>query len=407
MAPVLISPRSQPLKLNDSAGIGFAGDHWHGSFRVSSRARALCVDVVGIEKYLRGVVPSEMPASWSSRRSRPRPSRPAPMGLRPATRRGSSTPTPTRAARSTGRSSMRRRRRPPPSPPPPTGSSGTSGALRPRSSRRAQAGARPPSRRPGERLGEPYLKPVVDRYDSADGANPNHTWASHDLHPAASPRRSGSPASSASTMRSTRLPAGARRWRSLVGRHSTFTGDQVQGDLGLRSNYFRLLQRTLVTPTTAVAGAGFTITGRDGLRRPADSRSNAGVGAGTPWQVVVASLHVGGSGNFAVRLTPEANRYYRLVSAGAAISPAVLVKVQPALTLGRRGGTSGPACTRRCPVRSLQLYQHTAAGWGRSSRDAAGTATRPSRRPCDRHVARPLRGDATHLRGHSAAITVP
>jgi len=65
VAPVLISPRSQPLKLNDSAGIGFAGDHWHGSFRViESGSSLLCVNVVGMEKYLRGVVPSEMPASW-------------------------------------------------------------------------------------------------------------------------------------------------------------------------------------------------------------------------------------------------------------------------------------------------------------------------------------------------------
>ena len=65
VAPVQINPRSQPLRLDDSAGIGFAGDHWHGSFRViESGSSLLCVDVVGLEKYLRGVVPSEMPASW-------------------------------------------------------------------------------------------------------------------------------------------------------------------------------------------------------------------------------------------------------------------------------------------------------------------------------------------------------
>jgi len=326
VAPVVISPRSQPLKLNDSAGIGFAGDHWHGSFRViESGSSLLCVNVVGMEKYLRGVVPSEMPASWMlpALKAQAVAARSYAFATRnPAgdfdayadTRSQVYGPIEHEAAASTGavldtahqvvwyKKTVAT-----------TFFSSSSGG-RTASEQAAW----------GTTFGEPYLKPVADRYDSADGANPNHTWAPQTYSPAALARGLGL-SGVVGSIRATIDPASLRVLKMAVTSSagtSTFTGGQIQGDLGLRSNYFRLLQRTLVAPMTAVAGAGFTITGRAWPVPSGGLSLERRGGAGTPWQVVVASLHVGASGNFTARVTPKANRYYRLGSAGAAIPPA-------------------------------------------------------------------------------------
>ena len=152
----------------------------------------------------------------------------------------------------------------------------------------------------GTSFGEPYLVSVIDRYDSADGANPYHTWAPQTYTPAGAcqgtrPLRGGRVAADDDRPPSQRVLKMAVT--SSAGT-STFTGDQVEGDLGLRSNYFRLLQRTLVAPATAVAAAGVTITGR-AWPVPSGALSLERRGAaGTPWQVVVAALHLDASGNF-------------------------------------------------------------------------------------------------------------
>jgi len=53
---------SQALRVDSTVGIGWAGDHWHGYLRViRSGSSLMLVDVVPLEYYLRGVVPSEMP----------------------------------------------------------------------------------------------------------------------------------------------------------------------------------------------------------------------------------------------------------------------------------------------------------------------------------------------------------
>ena len=168
----------------------------------------------------------------------------------------------------------------------------------------------------------------------------------------------------------------------------------MEGDLGLRSNYFRLLQRTLVAPTTAVAGAGITITGR-AWPVPSGRLSLERRGAaGTPWQVAVAALHVGASGNFTARVTPKADRFYRLVSAGMAVSPAVPVAVQPALSLavvaGHFRATMYPALPgeiARARAAHLGRLVDRRVGGGRQARSRR-LHHRPGRRP----VAGPLPG---------------
>jgi SpoIID/LytB domain protein len=262
----------------------------------------------------------------------------------------------------------------------------------------------------GTTFGEPYLKPVVDRYDSANGANPNHTWAPQTYSPGGLARALGL-SGVVGSMHATIDPGSLRVLKLAVTSSagtSTFAGGQVQGDLGLRSNYFRLLQRTLVAPTTAVAGAGITITGRAWPVPSGGLSLQRRGGAGTPWQVVVAALQVGASGNFTARVTPKANRFYRLFSAGAAVSPTVLVKVQPALSLAVVTGHFRATMYPALQGETLQLEQHTAAGWPIVESATAGRHGHAAftTQPTSGQWRVRYPGDAIHLRGHSAAFTV-
>jgi stage II sporulation protein D len=412
VAPVQINPGSQPLQLNDSAGIGFAGDHWHGSFRViKSGSSLLCVDVVGMEKYLRGVVPSEMPASWllpalkaqaTAARSYAFATR-NPAGEFDAyadTRSQVYGPIEHEAAASTAAVADTARQVVWYKKTVATTFFSSSSGGRTASEQAAW----------GTTFGEPYLKPVMDRYDGANGANPNHTWAPETYSPAGLARALGL-SGVVGSMRGTIDPGSQRVLQMAVTSSagtSTFTGDQVQGDLGLRSNYFRLLQRTLVAPTQAVAGAGVTITGRAWPVPSGGLSLERRGGAGTPWQVAASRLHVGASGNFSVRVTPKANRFYQLVSAGAAVSPTVLVKVQPALSLGVVTGHFRATMYPVLQGETLQLEQHTASGWAIVESATAGRHGHAafSRRPSAGQWRVRYPGDAIHLRGHSAAITV-
>jgi stage II sporulation protein D len=412
VAPVRVNPGSQPLRLDDSAGIGFAGDHWHGSFRViESGSTLLCVDVVGMEKYLRGVVPSEMPASWplpalktqaAAARSYAFATR-NPSGDFDAyadTRSQVYGPIEHEAAAST--------------------TAVTDTAHQVVWYRKTVAttffssssGGRTASEQAawGTSFGEPYLVPVIDRYDSADGANPNHTWAPQTYTPARLAQALGL-SGVVGSMQGTIDPASLRVLHMAVTSSagtSTLTGDQVEGDLGLRSNYFRLLQRTLVAPATAVAAAGITITGRAWPVPSGGVSLERRGAAGTPWQVVAVRLHLGASGNFTARVTPKADRVYRLVSAGAAVSPVVAVAVRPALSLAVVTGHFRATMYPALPGETLELEQHTSAGWAIVKSATAGVHghaafTTP---PAAGQWRVRYPGDATHLRGHSAALTV-
>jgi stage II sporulation protein D len=412
VAPVRINPGSQPLKLNDSAGIGFAGDHWHGSFRIiESGSSLLCVDVVGMEKYLRGVVPSEMPASW------PLPA----LKAQAVAARSYAVATRNPAANFDAYADTRSQVYGPIE----HEAAASTAAVTDTAHQvvwykktvattffSSSSGGRTASEQAawGTSFGEPYLVPVIDRYDSADGANPYHTWQPQAYTPTALAGALGL-SGVVGSLTMTIDPASQRVLHMAVTSSagtSTLTGDEVEADMGLRSNYFRLLQRTLTAPATAVAAAGITITGRAWpVPSGAVALERRGA-AGTPWQVAVAALHINSSGDFTARLTPKADRTYRLVSAGAAVSPSVLVSVQPALSLavvtGHFRGTMYPALTGE----SLQLEQHTSAGWSIVESATVGVHGHVAftTAPAAGQWRIRFPGDSTHLRGHSAAFTV-
>jgi stage II sporulation protein D len=413
VAPVLINPRSQPLRLDDSAGIGFAGDHWHGSFRViESGSSVECVDVVGLEKYLRGVVPSEMPASWPlpALKSQAVAARSYAVATRnPSadfdayadTRSQVYGPIEHESAASTAavadtahrvvwyKGTVAT-----------TFFSSSSGGLT-----SSEKGAWDTT------LSEPYLVPVRDRYDSAGGANPNHTWPTQTFSPTSLAHALGV-TGTVTSLAATIDPPSQRVLKLAVatsGGTTTLTGVQVQVRMGLRSTYFRLLQRTLVAPSTAVAGAGITITGRVWPVPSGHVALDRRGAAGTTWTVAVPALHVGVKGNFVVRLTPKADRSYRLVTAGRAVSPRVTVAVQPALALAVVGGAFRATMYPALPGEMLVLTKQTPKGWVLGESEPAGPnghatfTTPPTTGSWRVHYV----GDATHRRGHSAPINVP
>ena len=411
VAPVTISPGSQALRLDDSAGIGFAGDHWHGSFRiVESGSSLLCVNVVGMDKYLRGVVPSEMPASW------PLPALKAQAVAARSYAVATQDPGGSFDAYADTRSQVYG--------PIEHEASASTAAVTDTAHRvvwyrgtvattffSSSSGGRTSSEQAAwdTSSGEPYLVPVNDRYDSADGANPNHTWPVTTYSGGGLARALGF--SGSVTGLSTRVDAASHRVLRLgvttTGGSATLDGVQVQSRLGLRSVWFRLVQRTITAPATAIAGAGITVAGRV-WPVPGRVQLERRSAAGAAWRVVT-TLKVRRSGSFSIRLTPTANRQYRLLTGGKAVSPRVSVGVQPALTLAVVSGHFRASMNPALPGEELDLYQQTAGGWTKMSTATAGRhgnavfSTAPATGTWRVHYV----GDATHRRGHSAAITVP
>jgi stage II sporulation protein D len=413
VGPVQINPRSQPLRLDDSAGIGFAGDHWHGSFRViESGSSLLCVDVVGLEKYLRGVVPSEMPASWPLPALKSQAV--AARSYAVATKNPSGSFDAYADTRSQVYGPIEHE-----SPASTAAVAATAHQVVWYKSKVAttffssSSGGRTSSEQAAwdTSVGQPYLVPVPDRYDSAGGANPYHTWPTQTYTGTGLAHAlgvSGTVASLAMT-----IDGPSQRVLSMdvtsSGGTSTLTGVQVQGRMGLRSTWFRLLQRTLTAPARAVAKVGVTITGHV-WPVPSGPVALARRGAaGTAWTVAVPALHVGVKGNFTVRLTPKADRSYRLVTGGKAVSPRVTVAVRPALALAVVGGHFQSAMYPALPGETLVLYRQSASAWvpvESAAADAHGHAvftTPPATGKWRVHYV----GDATHRRGHSPAIAVP
>jgi stage II sporulation protein D len=413
VAPVTISPGSQPLQLNDSAGIGFTRDHWHGSFRVAiSGSSLLCIDLVGLEKYLRGVVPSEMPASWMApalkaqavaARSYAVATR-NPSGLYDAyadTRSQVYGPIEHEATASTA--------------------AVTSTAHRVVWYRHTVAttffssssGGRTASEQAawGTSTGQPYLVPVIDRSDAAGGANPNHDWPATTYTPSGLARALGVSGAVGSVAMTIDGPSQRILHLAVTSSGGTtgLSGVQVQGRMGLRSNYFRMLQRTLVAPRIAVAGHSFKVTGRAWPKPTGGVTLQRRTTATGTWGVSVAHVKLGAKGNFSLSFHPTAARWYRLVSAGKAVSPTVHVAVQPALTLAVTGGRFQGTMYPALPGESLVLFKHTASGWVSVETQTAGQnghaafTTTPATGTWRLHYD----GDATHRRGHSSALVVP
>ena len=254
-SPLLVAPHGGPLQLDDAVN-GYIHDHWWGDFRIDRSGGSLSlVDVVGMERYVSGVVPCEVPASWLPEAVQAqavaarsyavatagggtfdayadtRSQMYCPVERQVAASDAAVAATKHQVVKYGGQVAT-------------TFFSSSSGGRT--SSIAASWGG----------TNQPYLVPVRDRYDGAGGLNPNHTWAPRLFSPSGLGSALGVGGSVSSL--DTTIDGPSQRVLSVLvhgasGDHSLTAGD-VFSRLGLRSTYFRILQVTLVAPKSSIAG---------------------------------------------------------------------------------------------------------------------------------------------------------
>jgi stage II sporulation protein D len=209
-------------------------------------------------------------------------------------------------------------------------------------------------------LSVPYLVPVADPYDSA---SPYHDWGPvlFDATAVAKQFKLGSPIVD---LQSTTGPSGRVKALTVVSGDDTqvtLTGNQVRGALELRSTWFTpALLQLLPKSKTMTYGGALSLTG---LARGADQVSLEAKPFGLDW-APAGDLLLDADGAFATIVHPQLGTQYRLawgdVRAGLA-KVAVAVRVDAAIQQGSATGTTKPAVAA-APV-ELQWSADGAAGW--------------------------------------------
>ena len=333
-APLLFAAGSSPLELDDAALNGFDNDHWWGDFRVdrAGGGSLSLVNVVPMEKYVRGVAPCEVPASWlaaavqaqavAARSYAAATAGGSEFDAYPDTRSQMYCPIERQAGASdaavkaTARQVVMYN-----SAVATTFFSSSSGGRT--SSISASWGG----------TDQAYLVPVKDRYDNANGLNPNHTW---------SPRkysRSGlaSALGVGSKVTSVDMTIDHPSQRVIVTvvhtskRDHTLTAGDVFSRLGLRSTYFRIVQATLSAPSTSKAGATFTLKGRLWPRPGAHVKLEARTGSSGTWKPIDKKINLDSDGRFSLKRHPSQDVSYR-IDRRDVFSPTVRVHVDRSLT---------------------------------------------------------------------------
>jgi SpoIID/LytB domain protein len=359
---IRIDAGSSPLQLRDRAINGYTNDHWWGDFHVFPSGGALSlVDIVPMERYVRGVVPCEVPASWlaeavqaqavAARSYAAATAGGSTFDAYPDTRSQMYCPIEQQAAASDAAVAATKRQvveygghvaT--------TFFSSSSGGWT--SSLSASWGS----------TDQPYLVPVRDRYDGAGGLNPNHTWAPKAYGPGSLASALGVSGDVGSVDQTVDGPS--HRVTSMVVHHgggdATMTGGDVQSALGLRSTFFRILQVSLGAPGDADAGRPFQLRGR---LWPAPSHFTLEVkkGSDTAWSTVGATISVDGTGRFSLSRSPLQDVSYRLSRTGA-FAVSVHVHVHPVLTLA--GGSHFHGTMRpKLGGATVTLQKETPGGW--------------------------------------------
>ncbi len=403
---------SQALRVDSTVGIGWAHDHWHGYLRViRSGSSLMLVDVVPLEYYLRGVVPSEMPSSWLPAALRAQAV--AARSYAVATRHPTSLFDAYADTRSQVYGPMEHE------------AAGSNAAVADTAHRvlwysgsvavgffsSSSGGWTASEQTAWGSGGEPYLVPVRDRYDGAQGLNPNHNWTPRVFTPRGLARALGV----SGKVRSVDLTVDGPSQRVT---HATFhrdagnrsyTGPGAELALGLRSNYFRIVGAGLKAPARSVAGARFPITGRVWPLPHHRVSLLVHDGPGQPWTTAVARLSLKPDGTFSSSIHPKQNRVYRLALPAGAASPRESIAVSPALSLVRSGKSFRATIYPILKGAVLTLQRHRAGGWKAVAHAAVG-AKGHARFAVPGTVGRwrvSFGGDADHAAGHSPVLTSP
>jgi stage II sporulation protein D len=209
-------------------------------------------------------------------------------------------------------------------------------------------------------LNVPYLVPVADPYDSA---SPYHDWGPV-LLDASVVAKQFKLASPIADLQTTTGPSG--RVKSLtVGSDAasqvTLSGNQVRGALELRSTWFTpALLQLLPTSKTMTYGGALSLTGR---ARGADQVSLEAKPFGLDW-APVGDLLLDANGVFSTIVRPQIATQYRLVwgNVRAGLTKiAVAVRVDATVQQGTATGTTKPAVST-APVQ-LQWSADGTTGW--------------------------------------------
>jgi SpoIID/LytB domain protein len=219
----------------------------------------------------------------------------------------------------------------------------------------------------------PYLMPVADPYDAL---SPRHDWGPvlFDAARVAKQLKLGGPIADVTV---TDGPSGRVQTMAVTtkdGQDDVLTGNQVRAALDLDSTWFTpsFLQLLPAARTITYGGAASltgTVLGADGVQLESKP---AGTAAWTPAGALVPAL----DGTFAVVVHPRAGTWYRLAwgNARAGLARiAVAARVTAAVSGGTVQGTVRPAA----PGAPVQLQQQQAPGgsWTTVSQTTADTTS--------------------------------
>jgi stage II sporulation protein D len=408
-SPLTVAPGSAPLRLDDLSLNGYSNDHWWGSFRITRSGGSMdVINLVPTEKYVRGVVPCEVPASWAAQavQTQAVAARSYAAATRgggrfdayPDTRSQEYCPIERQAAASDAAVAATQRQVVMYGGNVATTFFSSSSGGRTSSIAASWGGT-----------DQPYLKPVNDAYDAAGGLNPNHTWAPRLYTQTGLASALGLPGA-VGTLDQT-VDAPSQRVTAAVihtsqGDHS-FTGSGIQSAMGLRSTYFRLLQVSLSAPVAATAGQGFTLSGRLWPVPVGPFQLEFRLGSDATWRTATVTPALDSEGRFSIVRRPLQNVAYRLVRP-IAFSPVAHVAVHPALTLAASNGSFHGVMKPHLAGSSVTLQRHGASGWV-----ARGSATVGAKGGYAFSVAPSagswrvrFAGDADHAAGFSAVLVV-
>jgi SpoIID/LytB domain protein len=361
---LMISPGSASLRLDERAINGYTNDHWSGAFRIVRHGNSLdLINHVGMERYVRGVVPCEVPASWEKAavRAQAVAARSYAVATRqsgefdayPDTRSQVYCPIEQQAAASDDAVKATRHQ---------VVKYGGSIATTFFSS---SSGGRTSSIQASwGSPNQPYLVPVKDPYDAANGQNPNHDWSPKLYTPEA--LTSALQVSGLIKRMDHNVDSPSKRVLSLVlhreGGNTQLSAGTVFSRLGLRSTYFRILQTSLVAPARVEAGSTFTLQGRL-LPKPRGAfHLEQRVGKTGEWTEIKTPT-LDEEGFFAIPRRSNKDIAYRLVRVHA-FSPVERIEVYPGLTLettpsGSFRGTMNPVLEGA----EVLLVRNLGSGW--------------------------------------------
>jgi len=309
------TPLAGPLTISPAAGalLSLGGKPYRGRLRVSSTGSALeVVDVVGLEAYLQGVVPGEMPRTWpaAALQAQAIAARSYALASRVAGRAwdvfpdgrsqqylGAAAETPETTAAVTATAGVVL----------------LYGGSVARTFYSASSGGRTAAGSEAFGLDVPYLPSQPDPWDAA---SPFHAWKPRTY--TGRQLASGLGLAAPVVDVQARLTASSRVASLVVtaadGTTLGITGAEARKRLGLRSTSFRLGTLRFVTPPSPTSvGVPVRLTG---VARDAGSASLEHLGADGAWAPVVRRLRVAADGTFATVVRPAETTTYRLSAAG-------------------------------------------------------------------------------------------